>query len=221
MRDIAIKEDALNGEKILRHLNWRYAVKGFDPEKKVSGKDWEALEKAAILAPSSYGLQPFRLVVITDPDMKERLRPACNNQPQITECSHLVVFAARKQFREEHVDEFIELISDVRGTPREKLQGLATAVEGTRRKYEDEGVSKFWSQRQAYISLGFLLETAALMGIDACPMEGFDPAKVDEILGLEDYTATALCAVGYRTGDDWLAPLKKVRFPAEKMVIRF
>lgn len=220
MKEVAKTVETVPGELILERLNWRYAVKGFDPERKLTEEQWSALETAAILAPSSYGLQPFRIIVVSDQEMKERLGPACYNQPQVRDCSHLVFFAARKEFREEHVEEFLDLIAEVRGTPRDNLKGLADAIRGTRIKLEENGLTKSWSQRQAYISLGFLLETAALLGIDACPMEGLDPAKVDEVLGLDEYTATVMCALGYRTGEDWLAGLTKVRFPPEKLVVR-
>ncbi len=210
----------IEGEEIISRLGWRYAVKGFDPDRRVSERDWKLLEQAAILAPSSYGLQPFRIIVISDRDMKERLAPACYNQPQVRDCSHLVFFAARKEFTEQHIKEFLELTMEVRGTPAEDLSGLAEALENTRANLEKNGLTKAWAQRQTYISLGFLLETAALLGVDACPMEGFVPEQVDKILGLEEYTATVMCALGYRTGSDWLAPLKKVRFPADTIVTR-
>lgn len=206
-------------ETILRQFGWRYATKGFDPTKKVADEDWEALKNAAILAPTSWGLQPFKMVVVTDQEVKERLRPVCNDQPQITNCSHLVIFAAAKQLTEDHVDELISTTSEVRGTPLEDLEDYRNILHGFRRRLE-KGDALSWSQRQAYISLGFLLSAAALMQIDACPMEGFQPEKVDEILGLEDHRASAMCALGYRSGDDWLVGLKKVRFPEEKLVIR-
>ncbi|HUF05258.1 MAG TPA: NAD(P)H-dependent oxidoreductase [Aridibacter sp.] len=206
---------------ILHQLRWRYATKGFDPELKVSEEDWETLMNAAILAPSSWGLQPFKMVVVTDTEMKKRLRPACNNQPQITDCSHLVIFAASKELTEEHIDGFIDLTAKTREMELEELEDFRKLLHDFRKKLETNGTALTWSQRQSYISLGFLLSTSALMGIDACPMEGFQPEKVDEILGLEGYRSTALCALGYRTGNDWLVGLKKVRFPPEEMVISF
>ncbi|MEZ5426117.1 MAG: NAD(P)H-dependent oxidoreductase [Pyrinomonadaceae bacterium] len=206
---------------ILDQLNWRYATKKFDPEKKVSDEDWEILEQALILAPSSFGLQPFKFLVVTDPEMKEKLRPAAWGQAQITDSSHLVVVTARKDMAENHVAEFIDRIVEVRGTPREMLADYENMIEGFRKKAVAGGWIGPWSQRQAYIALGFLLETAALLGIDACPMEGFEPDQFDQILGLKDYTATALCAIGYRDADgDWLEPLPKVRFSKEKLIER-
>jgi nitroreductase len=207
-------------ETILEQLNWRYAVKKFDPSKNVSDEDWATLEEALVLAPSSYGLQPYKFIVVTDEAMREKLRPACYGQPQITESSHLVIFAAKKELDDKFVEDFIELVQEVRGTTREMLEDYIGMIKGTMKQLRDNGLEVSWSQRQAYIALGILLETAAILGIDACPMEGFEPAKVDEILGLEGYTASALCTLGYRAEDDWLSALEKVRFPKEKLIKR-
>lgn len=211
-------ERSFAGREIIEHLKWRYAAKRFDPEGRVSDEDWAVLEKALLLAPSSYGLQPYRFTVVTDPALKAKLSPACYGQPQITECSHLVVFTARKDLLSEHVEEYASLIVETRGAPRETLDGFVAMIEGMRGQLESSGASTSWSQRQAYIALGFLLETAALMRIDACPMEGFQPEKVDKILGLTDYTSTVLCALGYRSEEDRLAAAKKVRFSAAELI---
>ncbi|REJ79019.1 MAG: NAD(P)H-dependent oxidoreductase [Acidobacteria bacterium] len=221
MSGVAEKAGLPSGETILKQLNWRYATKGFDPERKVSDEDWETLKRAGILAPTSYGLQPFRFIVVTDPDLKAKLKPACYGQAQITDCSHLVIVAAKKQLTPNDVQEYADLIIETRGTPRENLEDFIAMMMGTQQKLTETGTALDWSQRQAYIALGFLLYTAAIMGIDACPMEGFDPEKVDEILQLEDYRSSALCALGYRTGEDWLVGLKKVRFPEETLVVTY
>lgn len=205
-------------ESVFEQLNWRYATKGFDPERKLTDRDWETIRDAAILAPSSYGLQPFKMIVVTDQDMKEKLRPACFDQPQIEDCSHLVIFAARKDFTEKHVDEFIGLVSEVREAPEGSLDEFRGILMGLQGKLEENGAALDWAKRQVYISLGFMLYTAAITGIDACPMEGFQADKVDKILGLEGYTSTVICALGHRTSDDWLVDMKKVRFPAERLV---
>jgi len=208
-----------DSERIIEQLNWRYATKKFDPAKKLSAEDWAVLEQALVLAPSSYGLQPYKFIVVTDDDLKRKLLPAAFGQTQIVDSSHLVVFAARKEPGNELVEEYIERLQEVRGTPREPLEEYIGQMKGKLKSLSDKGPAVTWSQRQAYIALGFLLETAALLGIDACPMEGFRPEGFDEILGLEDYTSSALCALGYRAEDgDWLAPLEKVRFPKEKLI---
>lgn len=206
--------------KIIEQLGWRYAVKKFDPGRRIEEREWRILEQAVILAPSSYGLQPYRFFVITNEDLKRKLRPACYGQPQITESSHLVVLAAKKELTDRDIEEFVALIQKERGTPREMLEDYIGMMKGTKKQLEESGTATIWAQKQVYIALGFLLETAALLGIDACPMEGFQADSVDEILGLEDYTATVLCTLGYRSDDDWLAALAKVRFPAENLIRR-
>lgn len=218
----AIRErDLPNGKKILEQLNWRYAVKAFDTTKKVSDADWATLEKSLVLAPSSYGLQPYKFIVITNQNLKEKLKPAAYGQSQITDSSHLVVVAYKKSLSEKDVEEFIDLIVKVRGTPREMLADYEGIIKNSAKKATENGYIETWNSRQAYIALGFLLETAAILGIDACPMEGFDAAQFNEILGLEDYSAVALCAVGYRDAEnDWLAPLPKVRYPKEQLIDR-
>ena len=207
-----------SGETVLEQLKWRYAVKQFDSEKKISDEDWIVLENSLVLAPSSYGLQPYKFFVITNDELREKLRPACYGQPQITDSSHLVVLAAKKDLTVEDIEDYVKLIQDTRGTPREMLEDYIGMMMGTQKLLSETGQATAWAQKQVYIALGFLLETAAVLGIDACPMEGFVPDKVDEVLGLKDYTSTVLCTVGYRSENDWLAELAKVRFPNEKLV---
>ncbi len=206
-------------EEILAGLNWRYAVKKYDPEKKVSRDDIEFLEQAMTLAPSSMGLQPYKLIVIEDPETRERLRPAAYGQPQITDASHIVVFAYKKNYDEADAEHLIELVAKSRGQSRESLADYERSVKVSVKKAADGGYLETWNSRQAYIALGFLLETAALLGIDATPMEGFDPAQFDEILGLTDHSSVAIAALGYRDKqNDWLAGLKKVRLPHDELV---
>lgn len=210
----------INNEDLLNQLNWRYAVKSFDSTKKITDEDWATLEDSLVLSPSSYGLQPYKFFVITDDAMREKLRPACFNQPQITDSSHLVIFAAKKELGDEIVDEYVDRLVEVRGTDRETLKDYIGMMKGTMSQLKENNAEVSWSQKQAYLALGFLLESAAVLGIDACPMEGFEPPKVDEILGLEDYTASALCTLGYRSDEDWLSSLEKVRFSKEKLIER-
>jgi|SRR5580765_50860 len=208
-------------EEILSQLNWRYAVKQYDATKKISDQDWETLEEALTLAPSSFGLQPYKFLVITDEATREKLKPAAFGQTPITDASHLVVFAYKKTFDEKDTERFIKRIADVRGQSRESLADYENIVNSSAKKATDGGYIETWNSRQAYIALGFLLETAALLGIDATPMEGFDPARFNEILGLTDYSAVAIAALGYRDDkNDWLASLPKVRMPKEQLVQR-
>lgn len=207
------------GEAILDKLKWRYAVKAYDKSKKVSEADLEVLEEAILLAPSSFGIQPYKALVITDPDVRERLKPAAYGQAAITDASHLIVFVYKRTLGEADIDQFIDRIVEVRGQTRASLLTLEDAVRSSVRRAVDGGYIETWNSRQAYIALGLLVETAALLNIDTTPMEGFDPQKVNEILGLTDHSAVALAAVGYRDAEnDWLAPLPKVRKPKNELI---
>lgn len=208
-------------EKILEKLKWRYATKVFDATRKISDADWEVLEASLALAPSSYGLQPYKFIVVDDPAVREKLRAAAWGQSQVTDASHLVVLAYKKVLTDADIEHYVERIVEVRGGSRESLADYEKLMKGSAKKALDEGYIETWNSRQAYIALGFLLETAALLGIDATPMEGFDQAQFNEILGLKDYSAVAICPLGYRNAEsDWLASLPKVRFPKEELIVR-
>jgi len=203
---------------ILRQLNWRYATKRFDPNRKLAADELAALEKAAHLAPSSFGLQPWKFVVVSDPQIRQKLRAAAYGQAQIVDASHLVVFAARKGMHVGDVERHIGHIAKTHGVPAEALAEFKQTTAGFVASKPQEFIDA-WAARQVYIPLGVLLATAALLGIDACPMEGFEPEKFNEILGLEKqgYSATVLCALGFRSADDHYASAPKVRFPAEEV----
>lgn len=205
---------------VIEQLKWRYAVKKFDATKKISDENWSVLEQSLILSPSSYGLQPYKFIVITDDALKEKLRPACYGQPQITDSSHFVVLTAKKDLTENDIEEYVELIESTRGVKRESFEDYVDAMKGSQKTLTETKEATVWAQKQVYIALGFLLQTAAILNIDACPMEGFEAMKVDEILGLKGYTATVLCTLGYRSEDDWLSSLSKVRFPRSKLIER-
>ncbi|MBA2620923.1 MAG: NAD(P)H-dependent oxidoreductase [Acidobacteria bacterium] len=218
---IVSKNEKISNETILEQLNWRYAVKKFDASRKVSDEDWNTLENSLILAPSSYGLQPYKFVVITDDKLKAELTPAAYGQTQIADCSHLVVIAYKKVLTDADVTHFVDRIVEVRGTPREQLADYENTMKGAAKKNAADDTIETWNSRQAYLALGFLLETAALLGIDACPMEGFHPAEFDRILGLTDYSTVVLCPVGYRdAANDYMANQAKVRFPKEELIDR-
>jgi nitroreductase len=222
MADTALQnEKAVSNETIIEQLNWRYAVKKFDAGRKISEKDWQTLEQSLILAPSSYGLQPYKFIVVTDDNLKKELTPAAYGQTQIADCSHLVVIAYKKVLTDADVEHFVDRIVEVRQMPREPLAEYEATMKGAAKKAVAEGYIETWNSRQAYITLGFLLQTAALLGIDACPMEGFNPAEFNRILGLEDYSAVVLCPVGYRdAANDYMVNLAKVRFPKEELIDR-
>lgn len=211
----------LSPVNVIERLSWRYAVKKFDPSRKIPADQWAALEKAAMLAPSSYGLQPWRFIVVSDPTLRAKLRAASWNQPQITDASHLVVFCRRSTMSRADVERYIARIAEVRMIPPASLDGFKSMMLGSIESPAPGMDLGVWNSRQVYIALGFFLSAAAMMGIDACPMEGFEPAKYDEILGLtaQGYSSTVLATAGYRAVDDDYAKQAKVRF-AEGDVIR-
>ena len=174
----------LNPQQLLQQLNWRYATKQFDPARKISAQDWAALEQALVLSPSSGGLQPWRFVVVNDPALRAKLRPAAYGQAQVTDASHLVVFTAKTDFTETDVDAHIKNIVATTGAPVEALAQLRGMLVGGIVQSMDAASRQAWARNQAYIALGNFLTSAAVLGIDACPMEGFDRAQFDQILGL-------------------------------------
>ena len=199
-------------EEILAQLNWRYATKSYDKTRRISEEDWKTLEQAITLAPSSFGLQPYKVLVIDNPQIREKLRAAAYGQSQVTDASHFVVFAYKKTLNDADIEHYVERTAEVRGASRESLADFEKTLKATARKAVEGGYIETWNSRQAYIALGFLLETAALLGIDASPMEGFDAAQFNAILGLEDYSAVVIAALGYRSAEgDWLTNLPKVR----------
>jgi nitroreductase len=207
-------------DTLLAQLNWRYATKQFEAGKQIPAATWDALVQALVLSPSSYGLQPWKFLVVTKPELKQQLRAASWNQSQVTDCSHHVVFLAKKQITEADVDRFIAATATTRGIPTTALAGykgymMGDLVNGARSKIIGE-----WAARQCYIALGNLMTSAALLGVDACPMEGLDPVKYDEILGLTggDYGTVVALPLGYRAATDKSAGAKKVRYPVEQVV---
>jgi nitroreductase len=208
----------INGETITRQLTWRYATKKFDSQRKISPEDWRTLEESLVLAPSSYGIQPWKFFTVTDSATQARLKPACWNQSQITDASHLVVLAAKKELSPDDINRYLTRVAEVRGIEADSLSGYKDMMLRSIQRPTEEVFQ--WSTRQVYIALGFFLMTAAMLGIDACPMEGFVSAQVDEILGLHTwgYRSVVLATAGYRAPDDRYAALPKVRFPADEVV---
>lgn len=206
-------------ETVLTQLGWRYATKKFDPAKKIAPDLWSKLEHAVTLAPSSYGLQPWKFVVVTDPAVRQKLLPVSWNQPQVVDASHLIVFAAKNPPTAADVEAYVQHISAVRGAPTESLAGYKQMMLGSLSRM-DAAAAHRWAARQCYIALGVFLSAAALMGVDACPMEGFQGDKYDEILGLKDkgLASVVMATVGYRSPADAVAA--KVRFPVDEVVIR-
>ena len=208
----------LSLSQLVNSYQWRYAVKRFDPSRRIDEATWNALESSLVLTPSSFGLQPWRFYVISSPENKAKLSSISWNQSQPGDCSHMVVFTARKTVNEQYVDAFLAKTASQRNVPLDSLAGYRKVVLGFMQN--NTGRQLAWSSNQAYIALGQLLASAAMVGVDACPMEGIVVAEYDKLLGLEgsDYTTIVGCALGYRHSDDHYAKLPKVRFDASEMV---
>jgi nitroreductase len=207
-------------QQLLNALQWRYATKAFDATKKIPADVWQTLERALVLTPTSYGLQPYKFLVINDPVKRAELLPHSWNQKQVVEASHFVVFTARTQMTEADVTKLIQRTSDIRKIPAKSLNFyrdlmLGDIVNGPRGKTAHE-----WAARQTYIALGNLMTCAAVLGVDACPMEGLSPAEYDRVLGLNysGYATVVACALGYRAATDKYAGLPKVRYEANELV---
>jgi nitroreductase len=212
----------ISPDLLRERLEWRYATKQFDPNREISPEIWAALEDALVLTASSGGLQPWSFVVITDRSLRAKLLPASFNQAQITDASHLVVFAAKTDFTEADVDAHVARTAELRGVKPETLGGFRNMLIGGIVNAQNPAERKAWASRQTSIALGNLLTSAALLGVDACPMEGFVSAQYDDLLGLNQrgLTSISLCALGYRSSADPYANAPKVRFPKEHVIYR-
>ncbi|MCG8580466.1 MAG: NAD(P)H-dependent oxidoreductase [Bacteroidales bacterium] len=206
---------------IIEKLNWRYATKEFDTSKKLSDEQLDLLLEATNLTPSSFGLQPFSVIVIENDEIRQRLKPSAWNQPQTTDASHLILFAIKTDLSEKDVDEFIKRISESRNIPIESLAEYDGMMKGFLKQMSNEDINN-WQAKQAYIALGQLMVSAAVEGIDTCPMEGFDKKEFDKILGLEEknLASVVMAAVGFRSANDKYQALPKVRKPLNEMVIK-
>ncbi len=213
---------AIDPKILSAQLHWRYATKGFDPAKKIPADVWKTLEEALVLTPSSFGLQPWKFFVVTDPAMKEKLTTASWGQKQVRDCSHHVVFAAESVTGPAQVEKYIHRIAELRDAPVEALDGFKKVMLNFLAQPADKFDQHKWASNQVYIALGNFMTSAALLGIDACPMEGIVQKQYDEILGLsaKGYKTVVACAAGYRAESDKYALAPKVRFKAEEMVER-
>jgi len=202
-------------------LQWRYATKKFDSSRKIPPVVWAALEQTLVLSPSTMGLQPWVFTVVEDPAVREKLSAAASGQRQPLDCSHFVVLAGRKGLDKKDIERQLARTAEVRGVTQESLKGFAAMLEGGTEKGRSDGTLDAWMARQVYIALGMFIMAASVLGVDTCPMEGFEPPKFDEILGLpaRGYGALCACAAGYRSGDDKYASLPKVRFKPQDVVV--
>jgi nitroreductase len=203
---------------IIEKLSWRYATKKFNSGVNLSESKMDVLKQAIQFAPTSYGLQPFQVVFVKNPEIREKLKAASWGQSQITDSSILAVFTRKKEVNESDVDSFIENIVNTRGVPKEMLVQYESMMKGTINSL-DESQKSSWIDKQIYIALGFLLNTAAVIDVDTCPMEGFDRTQYDEILGLTDTTSVVVCALGYRDDTDDYQNYKKVRKTQDELFV--
>ncbi len=213
--------DPLAREVLLHHLQWRYATKKFDPTKKISPADWQVLAEALVLTPSSFGLQPWKFWVVTSAEIKAQLLPISWKQVQVVDGSHVVVLAARKDLAASDVDRYLARISEIRGVAVENLAGFRKMMIGALVPPPAGFDINEWAAKQVYIALGNFMTAAAVMGIDTCPMEGIEPAKYDELLGIREqgYATVVACVAGYRAADDKNAVTPKVRFATSDVIV--
>ncbi len=216
----SLSPSPVSAEALVQALRWRYATKKFDPARKLSEATWKALEQAMVLAPSSFGLQPWRFVWVRSEAIRAQLPAISWGQTQPVDCSHYVVFAHRKDLSVADVDRFVDRIAEVRGVARETLEGYRGFMLNYQKAATEQGRVNAWAACQVYIALGQTMAAAAVLGVDACPLEGIEPAKYDALLGLdrEGYTAVCGLALGYRAADDKYAALPQVRYAEAEVV---
>lgn len=200
-------------------LNWRYATKSFDAAKKIETETLDALLESLRLTPSSFGLQPWKFIVVENTELRDQLRQQSWNQPQVTDASHLIVLAAKESISHADIEEWINCLAITQQTPLDQLaplQGMIMQFTGAMSVEE----MRQWNTRQVYIALGQLMTSAAVLGVDSCPLEGISAPAYDRILGLEHsgYATRVACALGYRSEHDKYATAPKARFAAEKII---
>ncbi|ESU19138.1 hypothetical protein FCR2A7T_25610 [Flavobacterium cauense R2A-7] len=204
----------------IKHQNWRYATKKFDATKKISDQDLEILKEAIRLSSSSYGLQPYKVIIVENPELRAQIQPAAWGQSQIVDASHLFVFANMTNLGEKEIDNYIANIAETRGIPAENISGYGDFMKSKITTLTEDAKNN-WTSKQTYLALGNLLNAAAELQIDATPMEGFEPEKVNEILGLSKLglNASLIATVGYRHEEDATQHNVKVRKSKQELFI--
>ncbi|HEK21865.1 nitroreductase family protein [Mucilaginibacter sp.] len=207
---------------LIDDLKWRYATKKYDPTKKVSQEDVDKIIEAARLAPTSSGLQQFRVLVVSNQDIKEKLAPSSLNPEVMVDCSHVLVFAAWDRYTAERIDTIYDRITDERDLPRGRFGSYTDKIKNL---YLNETAEENFvhTSRQSYIAFAMAIAQAAELKVDSTPAEGFNNALVDELLNLKQkgLKSVTLLYLGYRDENDWLASIKKVRNPVEEFVIEY
>ena len=209
----------LTPDHLLAALRWRYATKRFDPAKKIPAATWDAIEDSLVLTPSSFGLQPWKFLVVEHPGLRANLLAESWGQSQVTDASHYIVLTARTDLTAADIDSWMVRMAEVQGGSPEALGSYKGVIEGFAQSMSHEA-RHAWNCRQVYIALGQLMAAAAVLGIDACPMEGISQAGYDQILNLQGtgYATVVACALGYRATDDRHASLPKARFDRSKLI---
>jgi len=204
---------------IIDALNWRYAVRRFS-EQRLDDDKIRDLLAATCLSATSYGLQPYRIVVVDDVETRKQLLPYAMGQDKVVDCSHLVVLAVQSTIDDGLIDRYISSVAEVRGVSLDQLQGLADHIKAVFAGKSHEQ-KKAWAHQQAYIALGTLLTAAAVMKVDSCPMTGFEAEGFDHVLGLTEMglASSVICALGTRHHEDVSAYLPKVRYSQSEMVM--
>ena len=210
----------MNTSLSTKQLQWRYATKKFDSEQKISEQKLDIIKESFNLTATSYGLQPIKLIVVSNKDIQESLVAQSWNQRQVADASHLLIFCIEKKLSAEYIKTYFERVKDIRNTPDEIIKPFQKfLIEDFEAKTTED--IQTWSTNQAYLAMGNLLTICALEEIDACPMEGFEPEEYDKILGLDkqNLKSVLVMPIGYRAKDDMFASFKKVRRPMEETII--
>jgi nitroreductase/dihydropteridine reductase len=205
---------------IVQQLKWRYATKKFNPTKILSEEKLSVLKQSFNLTATSYGLQPLKMIVISNAEIKQKLVPLTMQQLQVQEASHVLVLCTETNMDSHFIKKHFSRVEETRNTPREILDPFEEFLKITFAEKQPEAIDQ-WMAKQAYIAMGNLLTVCALEDIDACPIEGFEPEKYDELLGLNEkgLQSVLVLAVGYRAENDFFSTLKKVRRGVEEVVI--
>ena len=209
------------GNEFVRALSWRYATKKFDPTQKVTADDIETILSATNLSASSYGLQPYQFLLIQDKELQEKLVPCSYGQQQVHDASAVLVFAIRTNINDDYIRQSAKETEEARGLESGQLDGYAKQMIGSIMGMDDQKRA-LWATKQAYIAMGTALAACAMLGVDACPMEGFVPDKYDEILelGEKNLRSVLVLPIGYRADDDINGSYAKVRKSLDQMVVR-
>jgi nitroreductase len=204
----------------LDNQNWRYATKKFDSAKKISDSDLDFLKEAVRLSASSYGLQLYKVIIVENPELRAQLLSAAYGQAQVTDASHLFVFASQTNIGNTEIDAYLKNASEIRNLPIEALSGYGDYMKGAINPMSND-IKDSWTSKQTYLALGNLLNAAAELNIDTIPMEGFNAMQFNEILGLDklNLNAVVVAPVGYRHEEDATQHLKKVRKSNEDLFI--